>query len=280
MAGPGEERGPIFLDKWVDASPTTPTRDPVKPEDRFTLYAKVLDPDGDLNPRSVWAYLTFGFNGTPLGYAQLVDDGNPLAGDKVATDGVFTRFLSFKAVKSWDGGIIILNATDDSGRETQTRLILKVVDTGTSTQVAGPGSLNFGSDVQRYDIFLAEDWDANAWDATATRDFVKNQTAVVVVATKRIPNPDLKNTFLLWDSYSNREVVYSNFPYTDPVTANSLPSTTQAFALTQFISGFYIYEFRFSTTSAAYGFDGYQLQLGHYPLEFELITSQTGPPPG
>ncbi|MEE9593742.1 MAG: type IV pilin N-terminal domain-containing protein, partial [Thermoplasmata archaeon] len=278
LLGVGEARAPIIVDKWADAAPTTPTRDPVKPGDKFTIFAKVLDPDGDLNVESVWAYLTFGFNGTPLEYTQLLDDGNPLVGDLVADDGIYTRSLSYKAQKNWDGGIVILNATDDGGRETQTRLILNVVDTGTSSQVQGPGGLGFGSDVQRYDIFEIGDWDANGWEATSRRSFVKDLGVVVVVATKKIPNPDLKNTFLLWDPYGGQEVVYSNAPYTNPVTGSSFPSTTQAFELTEFISGFYIYEFRFNTSSAVHGFDGFQLQLGYHPLEFELITSQTPSP--
>ncbi len=281
LLGVAGDQAPIFLDKWVDAAPTTATRDPVKPGDKFTIFAKVIDPDSDLNVKSVWAYLTFGFNGTPLGGPiQLLDDGNRFVGDKVASDGIYTRSLGLKAQKSWDGGIMILNATDDGGRETKTRLVLKVVDTGTSSQVTGPSSLNFGSDVQRYDIFEVEDWEASGWEAISTRSFIKNQSLVIVVATKNIPNPDLKNMFILWDPYYNdREVVYSNSPYTNPVTDTSFPSTTSAFALTEFISGFYIYEYRFNTSSAGSGFDGYQLQPGHYPLEFELITSLT-PSPG
>jgi flagellin-like protein len=278
LLGAGGARSPIFLDKWVDPAPQTATRDPVKPGDKFTIFAKVIDPDADLNVESVWAYLTFGFDGTPLGYTQLLDDGNPLVGDQVAGDGIFTRSLSYKAQKNWDGGIIILNATDAGGLETQTRLVLKVLDTGTTSQVQGPGTLGFGSDVQRYDIFEIGDWDANGWEATSTRSFIKEQGVVVVVASKRIPNPDLKNTFLLWDPYSDQEVVYSDAPYTNPVTGSSIPSTTQAFELAEFISGFYIYEYRFNTTSAALGFDGFQLQLGYHPLEFELITSQTPSP--
>ncbi|MFQ5552103.1 MAG: FG-GAP-like repeat-containing protein [Thermoplasmata archaeon] len=269
---------PIFLDKWVDSAPATATRDPVTPDDRFTIFAKVTDPDADLSPESVWGYLTFGIGGTPLGYVQLRDDGNPLVGDLIAGDGVYTRTLSYQAQKKWDGGIIILNATDDGGRGTQTRLILKVLDTGTSTQVGGPGSLGFGSATQRYEIFEESDWDSLRWEATATRSFTKGQGVVVVVATKKIVSPDLRNTFLLWDPSNNREVVYSDPPYTNPVTGSSVPSTTDAFVLAEFVSGFYVYEYRFTTTSAAHGFDGFQLQFGHYPLEFELITSQTPAP--
>ncbi|MCJ2531635.1 MAG: VCBS repeat-containing protein [Candidatus Thermoplasmatota archaeon] len=279
LLGEGGERMPVFLEKWVDSEPSSPSRDPVGVDDTFAVYTRVGDPDGDLNPASVRAYLTFGYGVVPIGNVTLVDNGpSGGAGDKIAGDGIFSRALIFPALRSWDGGIIILNAMDMGGREAQTRLVLKVLDTGITSQVQGPGTLGFGSDVQRYDIFEIGDWDANGWEATSTRSFVKEQGVVVVVASKRIPNPDLKNTFLLWDWNSSREVVYSNTPYTDPVTGSSVPSTTQAFELTEFISGFYIYEYRFNTASAVPPFDGVQLQLGYYPLEFELITSQTPSP--
>ncbi|MFQ5838565.1 MAG: FG-GAP repeat domain-containing protein, partial [Thermoplasmata archaeon] len=194
-------------------------------------------------------------------------------------DGIFSRALTTKTEKSWDGGIMILNATDLGGRETETRLVLRVLDTGTTTTPTfGPSSLTFGSDLQRYDIFEAVDWDVNSWGANSTREFVKGQTVAVVVATKSITNPDLKNSLILWDPYDDREAVYGNAPYTDPVTDTTKPSTTSAFSLIDYIEGFYIYENRFNTSSDAYGFDGVQLQLGHYSLEFELLTSLTSPP--
>ncbi len=279
LLGTAGSHAPIFLDKWVDADSSTATRDPVKPDDKFTLYAKVVDPDSDLNPQSVWAYLTFGFNGTPLGYVQMVDNGDTVAGDKVAGDGVFTRALTYKAQKTWDGGIIILNATDTSDREAKTRLVLGILDIGTRpTVTTGPGTLTFGSDLQRYDIFEADDWDDNGWSATSTRVFTKGQSVVVVVASKTITKPDLKDSFMLWDPYNGRPAVYSNAPYANPVTASSKPSTTQAFSLIEYLEGFYIFEYRFNSSSDAYGFDGFQLQPGYYPLEFELVTSLTSPP--
>ena len=131
LLGVNESRRPIFLDKWVDSDPSTATRDPVKVNDTFALYAKVVDPDSDLNAQSVWAYLTFGPLG-PLGYTQLLDNGNATVGDKVAGDGIFSRSLAYPANASWDGGIIILNATDMEGNEMASRLILQIARPGPS----------------------------------------------------------------------------------------------------------------------------------------------------
>ncbi|MDX1534038.1 MAG: type IV pilin N-terminal domain-containing protein, partial [Thermoplasmata archaeon] len=129
LLGEGGEHLPVFLEKWVDSDPDSPSRDPVKIDDTFALYARVGDPDGDLNPASVWGYITFGY-GVPLGYVQLLDNGDAMVGDAVAGDGIFSRALSFAAPQSWDGGIVILNATDMGGREAQTRLVFEVLDLG------------------------------------------------------------------------------------------------------------------------------------------------------
>lgn len=266
LLGASGDRAPIFVDKWVDGNPATDSRDPVREDKVFSLHAHVIDPDGDLNPGSVHAHFTF-LAKPPV---PLVDTGT--GADKVAGDGVFSAYSPEPASKTWDGGIILLNATDLEGRERWTRLILRVTDSG-STQASAPQALGFGTDSQRYDIFEADDWEANRWQATSTREFVKGQMVVVVVATKKVPNPDLRNLFTLWDPYQDRASVYGNFPYDAPVTETSLPSSTKAFALVDFVGGFYVFEHRFGTTSADSGFDGVQLQLGHYPLEFDLITS-------
>ncbi len=197
VAGP---KGPVFLDKWVDSDPSTPSRDRVNQGDAFTLYARVIDPDSDLNDQSVWAYLTFGTGGAPLGYVQLVDNGDSGAGDRTAADGIFSRSLSWAASKSWDGGIIILNATDDLGHETESRLILSVGEEGGGPgEGSGPDDLSLGSDLQKWDIFEATEWDVKGFDANSTRTFMKGETVVVVVASQYLKNVDYINSFDLHD---------------------------------------------------------------------------------
>lgn len=123
LLGVNDSMRPVFLDKWVDSDDSTTTRDPVKVNDTFALYAKVVDPDSDLNAQSVWAYLTF--LSIPV---QLVDDGT--LGDRKPGDGIFSHSLNYKAAQSWDGGIIILNATDMEGNEMGSRLILQIAQPG------------------------------------------------------------------------------------------------------------------------------------------------------
>ena len=47
---------PMILQRYVDADPLTPTPDPVKEWDNFTLYVTISDADGDLNTAgtSIW----------------------------------------------------------------------------------------------------------------------------------------------------------------------------------------------------------------------------------
>ncbi len=129
LLGVAGDQAPIFLDKWVDSDNSTATRDPVKVNDTFALYAKVVDPDSDLNAQSVWAYLTF-LTSEDLRYTQLLDNGNTSVGDRVPGDGIFSRSLAYQANASWDGGIIILNATDMEGNEMVSRLILQIAQPG------------------------------------------------------------------------------------------------------------------------------------------------------
>lgn len=273
LLGAGGTDPPVFLDKWVDGDLTTGlTRDPAVEGSSWTLFARIVDPDGDLNPASVHAWVTFGTGSCASG------EWYPLTA--VGTD-TFRRTFSCPAQKAWDGGLIILNATDAGGRESKTRAILRVVDSGievTGPNASDPFSLDFGSATQRYDFFEASEWDQLRWDAEGRRNFTKGEAVAVIVATKSIPNPDIRNEFILWDPYSNRAAVYSNPPYLAPVTADSLPSSKAAFTLVDYVAGFYVFEHRFSTSSADHGWDGVQLELGFYPVEITLVTSLTPSP--
>jgi Archaeal Type IV pilin, N-terminal len=135
MNAPQGTRPPVFIDKWADGIPSTDAIDPVQATLGFGLYAKVTDPDGDLNPNSVFATITAWYgSGTSCQQPQRMYDDGPLGGhgDKVAGDSVFTLVNNvcinppYPAL-SWAGSIILLNATDMQGHQTTTRLVLNVV---------------------------------------------------------------------------------------------------------------------------------------------------------
>jgi hypothetical protein len=275
---------PLFLEKWADGDTATLTIDTPRTDLAFGLYARVLDQDGDLVKTSVWAELTFGPGGTPLGAFRMYDDGT--RGDRVANDGIFSRVdAAFQPLKSWDGGIVIFNATDAMGRETTSRLVLQVVEGPGGTTVVGGGGqgpfdLFFSNEFQAYEIYNATEWDKLKWAGNGTRTFKKGETVVVVVASQYLKNLELRNDFFLYDPsvLPVSPLVYGNAPYNDPVGATTRPSSTAAFTYLEFTGDFYVYEYRFNTSSDAYGYDGVQLAYGQYSLAVELRASNVPPP--
>jgi len=137
-------RPPVFVEKWADGIPTTSGIDPVNEHLGFAIYAKVVDPDNDLNSNSVYANLSiwFGAGGACAQAQKMHDDG--IAPDRVAGDGIFSYGNSVCVNPpfpnlNWDGSIILLNATDLKGNQATSRLVLTVQQSSTG---AGSGSTN------------------------------------------------------------------------------------------------------------------------------------------
>ncbi len=266
---------PIFVEKWTDSNPPTPSRDPVQPGNTFSIYAKVTDPDGDLKPNSVYASFTFG----GLGTLQMFPD---TSADAQAGVGVFYRPITVPAPSSWDGGVVVMNATDQGGLQTQSRFVLSVVNLGTTnifnnnTPQTGPLNLTKFNDLQRYDIFNKTQWDKFSWSATPTRTFKQGETVVVVVASKYLVNVDLSNQFIVYDTTSGTQqpLVYGG----GSVGTNTHPSSNAAFTFNSVQAGYNIFIYQFSTKSSDYGFGGGQMAPGQYPVSFNLQTANVPPP--
>jgi flagellin-like protein len=132
-------RPPIFVSKWTDDVMGTPAIDPVQATRGFFLYANVFDQDNDLNKNSVWATITIWFGDASCGVPQKMHD-NGVSPDAVAGDGIFTLGAiscmspPFPSL-SWDGSIILLNATDLKGHQTKTRLVMNVVEPFTQGEI-------------------------------------------------------------------------------------------------------------------------------------------------
>ncbi|MEE9164510.1 MAG: choice-of-anchor X domain-containing protein, partial [Thermoplasmata archaeon] len=253
LSGVDGEEAPIFLDKWSDSDTSTGTRDPISPGDLFTVFARVIDPDDDLNPASVWAYLTFGTDGTPLGYIQLMDDGS--LGDTIANDGIFTGQLPYQAQQNWDGGIIILNATDTGGRASATRLILRV---GLPMPTGGGGFFPFGGTwnstlggIGQGDSGPSGDQGWNIYDeegrpssnnpaGTPTRTFLPGDTVYVIARSTVIQNVENINSFVLRDATGLKL-----YPPTKEFDSRDPTKTDPAFTQT-LISPYFEYEYSFA----------------------------------
>ncbi len=142
MNAPAGTRPPVFVDKWTDGIYATDAIDPVQAGQGFYLFAKVTDPDNDLNVNSVYATITAWYgSGTGCAVPQKMhDDGvfpDRVAGDKIFTLGASPCTNPPWPALSWAGSIILLNATDLKGHATSTRLVLNVVQ---PTSGGGGGS--------------------------------------------------------------------------------------------------------------------------------------------
>lgn len=132
MNAPAGTRPPVFVDKWTDGILATEDIDPVQATQGFYIFAKLTDPDNDLNVNSVYATITAWYgSGTGCALPQKMhDDG--IAPDRVAGDRIFTLGANsctsppYPAL-TWAGSIILLNATDLKGHATSTRLVLDVI---------------------------------------------------------------------------------------------------------------------------------------------------------
>jgi len=259
LTPPAGTRPPVFLEKWADNIPTTAIVDPVETGQEFWLFARVFDPDGDLDAASVYGTITF-FYGTPDNCAtpqRMYDDGT--RGDLVPSDGIFT--LSRTCMKSptldWDGTLVLFNATDRQGHRTTSRITLDVVpgpDLGTGQNGTGgsgrPQNLRWNGR-QGYNVFNATQWDKFKYAAKETRTLRASEEVMVVVGSLDLENTFVLNQFLSWDPFSgypSQAVVYGS---AKSVTQTSEPSSTQAFTFLEFINGYYIFTYRFHMNDAA-----------------------------
>ncbi len=249
-------RPPVFVEKWADGLYSTDAIDPVQSGLGFYLFAKVADPDNDLNTKSVYATITAWY-GTPDPCSRpqaMRDDG--LFPDKVSGDGVFT-LGGISCMKppypslDWAGTIILFNATDKAGHATQSRFVLGVTagppGSGGGGGINGtgrPANLRWNGR-QGYNIFNSSEWDRFKYTAKETRTFRGAEEVIVVVGSLDLENTFDTDRFTLYDPYSgfpSQPVVYGT---NKGVTSASTPSSAQGFTFLEFINGYYIYTFRF-----------------------------------
>lgn len=272
---------PIFVEKWTDAWPETIyTRDVIEDDDpSFAVYARIEDNDGDLDPAKVHLLLTWLEIET-----RLFDNGEH--GDRIANDGIFSydfdhyetdTGLVFPGIElSWDGGVMLFNATDDQNHTTQSRMNLVVVLSAQTKQdlnlqqnltlpPGGPGNLSFGNRLQRFDIFNYTEWQTRRWQANSSREFVKGEMVVVLVASKTLEANDEENTFLIYDSSGDPQVYCGSIP--GPTTT---PSSTDAFIFLDAVGKWTVFVYIWNTTSEAIGCGDGKLDYGRYPIEVTI----------
>src|SRR3989475_12955992 len=140
MNAPAGTRPPVFVDKWTDGILATEDIDPVQATQGFYIFAKLTDPDGDLNVNSVYATITAWYaSGTSAALPQPMKD-NGISPDRIAGDMRFTlrgkecTGSPYPAL-AWEGSIILPNATDLEGHPTAAQL---AEDRISATNAGGP----------------------------------------------------------------------------------------------------------------------------------------------
>ncbi len=272
---------PIFIEKWTDAWPQTMyTRDVLEDDDlTFAVYAKLEDNDGDLDPSKVSLLLTWLEIET-----RLFDNGGH--GDRIADDGIYSydfayyetdTGLEFPGVElTWDGGVMLFNATDEQNHTTNSRMNLVVVLSEATEQAlnvqqnltlppGGPGNLSFGNRLQRFDVFNYSDWQTLRWQANSTREFVKGEMVVVLVASKTLEANDEENSFMIYDKSGDPVTYCAGAP-----TAFTTPSSTDAFIFLDAVGKWTVFVYIWNTTSEVIGCGDGQLEYGRYPIEVTI----------
>ncbi len=238
-------------------------------DDSFTVRVIAVDYDGDLLPDGV--KVDFAPLSCAVSNQTLVDTGF----------GVFESPSASTVSSCVAAGIYVLDvsATDAKGHTTMAKLIFNVVEPEAEAPAGsgtGPFGWAFNSRFQAYEIYNSTEWDSQRFNGTGTRDFVKGQTVVIVVASQFLKNIELQNDLMVYSPVGLpvAPVVYGG---AQPSTTTA-PSSTAAFDFEEFIAGYFIYVARFSTNSSFYGFNGSQLAAGQYNLDITLRTSNVPPP--
>ncbi|MFA5895718.1 MAG: FG-GAP-like repeat-containing protein [Thermoplasmata archaeon] len=260
LTPPAGTRPPIFLNVWANrylgvATISTPvTGAPVY------IFGQVTDLDGDLNSNSVYAILAilYGTSNPCVGPQKMYDDGTN--GDQTPFDGIFTlaRTSCLNPDISWDGSLVLFNATDLKGHQSTTRMTLHVVPGPTGGTPGGGGNAGSGrppnlrwNGNQGYNIFNATQWDQFGYQAQETRTFTGSDTVVIVVGSLTLENTFGIDTFNLWDPYSGNPSQAVVYGATKTVSLASAPSSQQSFTFFQFVNGYYVYTYRFKLNDAA-----------------------------
>lgn len=289
LVGPIGTHPPIFQEKWADRNPSTSAIDIPKTGQTFRLYARVTDPDGDVT--NVTVFFAF-LQGTPQYRAetQMYDDGDPLHGDAVAGDGIYTSAQSwYMPTSSWEGGVILFNATDSAGHKTTSRLALQieVVSGGGTSPGVGlypggrPPNLHYNG-LQGFNIFNATEWDSDPVNATETRTFKGSETVVIVAASFFLADAS-ENRFILYDPFSSLPadpVIYGSVKGTPSGLTN--PSVVGGFTFYDSVVDYRIFTYRFDLNNiSTVGTNYYRspthppnYYFGKYPFEIYIRDSQ------
>jgi hypothetical protein len=187
--------------------------------DSIHFYAKVVDPDGDLDSSLVY------LDASSIGLSNNISlsDSNG--------DGIFVS-TNFTARSSWNNDVVTFYAWDLGGHKAIGRTTLSVLPSGNGGggnggNGGGPGNLNY-SGLQGFAFFEYVDWLENGYNANATTIFHKGERIVCVVSSIFLVNTQTENIFLVMDPETK-------------VIIDSQSSPVNGFESWEFVLGYYMY---------------------------------------
>jgi hypothetical protein len=272
VTGGTSGNAPNILQRYIDSDPTTPTADPVLECKDFSLFARIVDPDSDLNTT----------NGIWIDSSQLETDRLPgashrtnynLSGDLYRWDFDSIQGRNLDASKL-DGRVIMIHAWDNAGHQSISAFVLTITQlprvpyySNKTIEVSGalgegglPAYLTWASPASGQGFGIYEENHSSPGKANTSRpktEFLKDETVFIRVASLRMSNIIGINTMVISDTRTGNAYAVSY----------NLSSTSSAPFYPYAAGGSaYVYEAKFYTDL---------LPPGSYTLDIAL-SSQTG----
>ena len=233
---------PIILQRYADSNPASPTADPVKRDDTFSFFVKVIDLDNDLNT-------------TDIGGVRLDSEG--LSGgstfhpyDSLTSDGWF-KFDFGEITVADDGHIIKIYAWDYAGHGTISSYVLSVTilpsdilyqDSLYDVEGGIPRWITYKSDGQGWGMYHQNLTSGSANVTQPDNTFDKDEDPVVFIraASTRVHDLMGLNDLVIRDTRTNT-VYVPEF--------NGSSTAADPFYVYTALAGATIYECQFKTLS-------------------------------
>ncbi len=241
VSGGAGGAAPIVLQRYADALSSTPSADPVLLNGNFSLFAKIIDLDNDLDPSTVYVD------------ASNVEGSAVKHADEETSDGWFRFDFADEGgfvsdVTAVDGKIVKFHATDDAGHTTVSSYMMSVTVLPSNTveitnpyppsEGGLPSYITWMSDGQGIGIYHAN----NVTGAINVSDpgtvFEKDEKVFIRVASLRLDGIGGTNSLTLVDTRTG-------FIYTPTYTGSS--SAVLPFYEASSAGAAFIYECQFDT---------------------------------
>ncbi len=232
---------PIVLQRYADALAGTPSADPVLLSSNFSLFAKIIDLDNDLDSSSVYVD------------ASNIEGDSEKYADAETSDGWFRfDFVDDKGfvsdVTAVDGKIVKFYATDDAGHTTVSSYMMSVTVLPSDTTIVPIETLPFEGGLPSYITWMSDGQGIGIYHADNVTGainisepgtiFVKDEKVFIRVASLRLGNIDGMNSLILVDTRTG-------FIYTPNYTGSS--SASLPFYEISSAGGAFMYECQFNT---------------------------------